>query len=105
MGTFRDPLGAVQLWGVRWFTGTFFAVQLLFGVVAASLFRFGTENFFLAVILSSMIPGFLLGYFVQYKVDRAKLSEHKWTVWLLGLIAVGMSVVAVVRALGGTHAG
>jgi general stress protein CsbA len=105
VGTYRDPLGPLQLWGVRWLTGTFFAVELVFGLIAASLYGFATERFWIAAILSSMIPGFLLGYLVQYKLDAAKLSEHRWTVVLLGLIAVVVSGFAVVRALGGSHAG
>ena len=97
-------MGPLQLWGVRWLTGTLFAVQLVFGLAAASLFGFRTERFWIAAILSSMIPGFLLGCLVQYKLDAAKLSEYKWTVVLLGVIAVVVSGFAVVRALGGIHA-
>jgi len=95
MGTYRDPLGPVQLWGVRWLVGTFFAVQALFGLITAQFFEFPTKMFFVVVTLSSMIPGFLLGYLVQYKLDRAKLLQHKLTVGLLGLIAVGMTIFAV----------
>jgi hypothetical protein len=95
MSTYRDPLGPVQLWGVRWLVGTFFGIQALFGLIAAQFFEFPTKMFFVAATMSSMIPGFLLGYFVQYKFDRAKLPQHKVTVGLLGIIAVGVTIFAV----------
>jgi hypothetical protein len=61
------------------------------------------ENYWMGGALS-MIPGFVVGLLAQRRLDPSKLSEHKSTVSLLGIIAAVVSGFAVYRLLG-SHAG
>src|SRR5450631_2515585 len=108
MKSHRDPFSYSKLWEVRWLTGTFVAIQLLFGMVGTVVFSYRStfENFWMGGALS-MIPGFLVGLLIQHNAAPAKISENKWTVVLLGLIALIVSGVAMAQILtmGGNHAG
>jgi hypothetical protein len=103
---YRDPLSWSQLWAVRWLTGTFFAVQLLCGLLGGSIlsYRDPAQSFWMGGALS-MVPAFVIGVLVQRKFDPIKLSENKFTVWVLGAIAVGVSGFAVFAAARWADAG
>jgi hypothetical protein len=108
MKGYRDPLSYSKLWEVRWLTGTFIAIQVFCGLVGLELFPYqrAVARFWMGGALS-MVPGFLVGLLIQYRVAPAKISENKWTVGLVGLISLIVCGAAIAQLfkMGGNHAG
>jgi len=102
----RDPLAWSQLWAVRWLSGTFLILQLIFGAIGVWAFSYRSPfiNFWMGAALS-MVPGFVIGFFIQRRMNPAKLSENDFTVRLLGLMAVAVTVFAVAEVWNWPHAG
>jgi hypothetical protein len=105
MKGYRDPFGLKQLWAVRWLTVPFVLLQLIFGAIGALAFSYQTafENVWMGGALS-MLPGFIIGTWLQFNNDPAKLHENKPTVVLIGIISLATFSVAVAMAIKG-HAG
>ena len=101
-----NALGFRTLWAVRWLTGSLFGAQILFGLIGIFVFSEAVpfQRFWLGGALASF-PGYVFGVVLQYRVAPAQMAEHKFTVWLTGLITLLLFAQGIQLAYEGMHAG